>query len=255
MNHLPLRTVFSVAALVCSISGWANVPAPTLDCRTVPAGTIDELVCKDQGLATLQSKMAEVLWRSPGHGGERESTAAQAVATPLAAQPQRLLEKPRATAMRRQQLPPAHRRAAGPLSTARRQRPLQLRLRRPGRQQDRCHLLPDRTTDPDCRARRQAFADAYPAQRQRRPLSKPTSPSGNTRAKQASSGGAAVPRGAASASRDGRQARGKHAANTTCRVRRSGKGFSARNCLEPLRTQHCRRKAKIGKARRNRLAT
>ncbi len=68
MNHLPLRTVFSVAALVCSISGWANVPAPTLDCRTVPAGTIDELVCKDQGLATLQSKMAEVL-------GEAQATA------------------------------------------------------------------------------------------------------------------------------------------------------------------------------------
>lgn len=65
MNSLAFRSIFSLTALVCCTAGWASVPAPRLapsfDCHSAAAGSIDELVCKDGDLAELDSKMGELL--------------------------------------------------------------------------------------------------------------------------------------------------------------------------------------------------
>ena len=58
-------TLFLVTTLACCASALASVPAPllapALDCRAAPAGSIDELVCKDPDLAEQHRKMSELL--------------------------------------------------------------------------------------------------------------------------------------------------------------------------------------------------
>lgn len=65
MSSYRFSVIFSSAALLFAPFGWASVPEPApvppLDCRKLPSGSIDELVCKDEGLSALNSKMTQVL--------------------------------------------------------------------------------------------------------------------------------------------------------------------------------------------------
>ena len=65
MNADRCRTLITAAAIVLAPACWASVPTPavvqTVDCREATTSSIEELVCRDEGLAKLDSKLAGVL--------------------------------------------------------------------------------------------------------------------------------------------------------------------------------------------------
>jgi uncharacterized protein len=64
MNHLPFRPIragmLAAAALIAFASQPSDAAGPSFDCAKVAAGSIEEMICKDEALSTLDRKLAEV---------------------------------------------------------------------------------------------------------------------------------------------------------------------------------------------------
>ncbi len=65
MNNLPFGTMAGASALLlffgsCMGAGAAMAQGPSFNCGKAGAGSIEEMVCKDDGLSALDRKMAEV---------------------------------------------------------------------------------------------------------------------------------------------------------------------------------------------------
>jgi uncharacterized protein len=65
MNSFTFKTIaISISVLLASacllVTGTARAEGPSFDCGKVQAGSIEEMVCKDKGLAALDRKLAEV---------------------------------------------------------------------------------------------------------------------------------------------------------------------------------------------------
>jgi len=65
MKSDPFKALLFVAGLVLAPAARASVPTPavvpSLDCRSATTSRVEELVCKDERLANLDSKLARVL--------------------------------------------------------------------------------------------------------------------------------------------------------------------------------------------------
>ncbi|WP_300320413.1 MliC family protein [Accumulibacter sp.] len=65
MKSDPFKALLFVAGLVLAPAARASVPTPavvpSLDCRSATTSRVEELVCKDERLASLDSKLARVL--------------------------------------------------------------------------------------------------------------------------------------------------------------------------------------------------
>jgi uncharacterized protein len=65
MNNAKFKTIFGSIAVLFALTCWlftstARAEGPSFDCGKVEAGSIEEMVCKDKGLAALDRKLAEV---------------------------------------------------------------------------------------------------------------------------------------------------------------------------------------------------
>ena len=65
MNNATFKTIFGSIAVLLALTCWlfagaARAEGPSFDCGKVEAGSIEEMVCKDKGLAALDRKLAEV---------------------------------------------------------------------------------------------------------------------------------------------------------------------------------------------------
>jgi len=65
MNNFTFKTISSSIAVLLASFCWlfigaARAEGPSFDCGKVEAGSIEEMVCKDKGLAALDRKLADV---------------------------------------------------------------------------------------------------------------------------------------------------------------------------------------------------
>jgi uncharacterized protein len=65
MTNAVIKTIFGSIAVLPALTFWlfidpARAEGPSFDCAKVEAASIEEMVCKDQGLAALDRKLAEV---------------------------------------------------------------------------------------------------------------------------------------------------------------------------------------------------
>jgi uncharacterized protein len=65
MNNTVFKTILGLitvmlAAICWLFTGAARAEGPSFNCAKVESGSIEEMVCKDQGLAALDRKLAEV---------------------------------------------------------------------------------------------------------------------------------------------------------------------------------------------------
>ena len=64
-HNATFKTIFGSIAVLFALTCWlftstAGAEGPSFDCGKVEAGSIEEMVCKDKGLAALDRKLAEV---------------------------------------------------------------------------------------------------------------------------------------------------------------------------------------------------
>ena len=177
MNSFTFKTISRSIAVLLALTCWLFTGAvlaegPSFDCVKVEAGSIEEMVCKDKGLAALDRKLAEVY-----------SAASQKAVNehpPVLKAEQRGWIKGRndcwKSADRRKcrgQLSPSYRRAAGEVSPGSGQWPHHVCLRWRSEKRGCRHLFPDRSADADRRARRPGVADVPSAEWQRRQIPGP----------------------------------------------------------------------------------